>query len=117
MPKAPIIALFIAVTLALTLVAFPPASSAEKGRVSGMVNTAYTESTEAMATGGDYVSQGFGACFSLFNPCLDLIKSCAGLVMTPLEYPFDAIDGMVGSSAKPARSKNAKCQPAKPKNK
>ncbi len=29
--------------------------------------------------------------FSLFNPCLDLVKGCSSLVLAPIEVPFDYI--------------------------
>lgn len=26
--------------------------------------------------------------FSLFNPCLDIVKGCTNIVLAPIEYPF-----------------------------
>jgi hypothetical protein len=26
--------------------------------------------------------------FSLFNPCLDVVKGCTSIVLAPIEYPF-----------------------------
>ncbi len=31
-------------------------------------------------------------CFSLCNPCLDLIKGCAGYALLPIEVPFSYVE-------------------------
>jgi hypothetical protein len=42
--------------------------------------------------------------FSLFNPCLDVVKTCTGIVLKPVEVPLDYLDKAI---SKPARAKKA----------
>ncbi|MBM4326780.1 MAG: hypothetical protein FJ118_06410 [Deltaproteobacteria bacterium] len=54
--------------------------------------------------------------FSLFNPCLDLIKGCTGVIMTPLEGPL-SIFGKPAPKAKASATKPAETKippPEKP---
>jgi hypothetical protein len=49
-------------------------------------------------------------CFSLCNPCLDLVKGCAGYAVLPIEVPFSFVEKQAYSylgkgKAKPAGKK------------
>lgn len=53
-------------------------------------------------------------CFSLFNPCLDFVKGCTKVVMTPIEKPFEYVESRI-SGGKQAAKKTPKIpEPKKP---
>jgi hypothetical protein len=58
----------------------------------------YTQSAAA----GDQVGAALNGClkrtFSLFNPCLDLVKGCTSIALIPIEAPFNLVSRLTCSS-------------------
>lgn len=54
------------------------------------------------ASVGEQVEGAFSGClkrtFSLFNPCLDLVKGCASIALIPIEAPFNLVSRIACSS-------------------
>ncbi len=40
----------------------------------------------------DILNRCLKSTFSLFNPCLDVVKTCADVALKPLNYPFDYVE-------------------------
>jgi len=51
--------------------------------------------------------------FSLFNPCLDLVKTCTGYVLKPVDVPFDYLDKVM-SKPGPTQKASKIPMPQKP---
>jgi hypothetical protein len=70
----------------------------------GSVKRAHRSWASSICSGvnhaADQTAGAFTGClkrsFSLFNPCLDAIKGCTNLVMSPIEKPFDYMERSVG---------------------
>jgi hypothetical protein len=52
-------------------------------------------------------------CFSLFNPCLDIVKSCTKVVLTPIEKPFEYVESKL-YAPKQAKRTTKVPEPKKP---
>lgn len=54
------------------------------------------------ASVGEQVEGAFSGClkrtFSLFNPCLDLVKGCASIALIPIEAPFNLVSRVACST-------------------
>ena len=40
----------------------------------------------------DILNRCLKSTFSLFNPCLDVVKTCTDVALKPLNYPFDYVE-------------------------
>jgi len=99
MGKMPMIAICAFLMVALALPAFANGTSGATVRTLYKMpqkvyggGVAIARETEGHVTG--LLREAFG----LFNPCLDLIKGCTGVVLIPLEKPFAYLGG---AKAKP----------------
>jgi hypothetical protein len=41
------------------------------------------------------LNQCLKSTFSLFNPCLDVVKMCTDVVLKPLNYPFNYVENKI----------------------
>lgn len=64
-------------------------SASIPGRIYAAAATA-TDRTANLATGC------LKRSFSLFNPCLDFVKGCTDMVLTPIGKPFDYMEKAIG---------------------
>ena len=113
MTKTATIALCGLLVLALSLP--PVASAAGDGgsatdQVKKAAKTAYRGGVNVADKAEGLFSGCFRTCFSLCNPCLDLIKGCAGYAILPIEVPFSFVEKKAYSymgkpKAKPAVKK------------
>lgn len=67
------------------------ATPALSGNGTSTLGKIYKES----ASLGEQVEGAFSGClkrtFSLFNPCLDLVKGCTSIALIPIEAPFNLV--------------------------
>lgn len=86
----------IGLCLALVLViAFPAvvlAKPDKHSKISAIPGKIYHGGTVALDKTGGVVNQCLKSTFSLFNPCLDVVKMCTDVVLKPLNYPFDYVE-------------------------
>jgi len=57
---------------------------------------------------GEQVEGAFSGClkrtFSVFNPCLDLVKGCASIALIPIEAPFNLVSRVACPSPAPKQA-------------
>ncbi len=81
--------------LALVLViAVAIASPAAAGTRSSDSTTykIYSGGVSALEQTEGLISGVLKGTFSLFNPCLDIVKGCTNIVLAPIEYPLSYLD-------------------------
>jgi hypothetical protein len=86
----------IGVCLALIVVLSCPAIVLAKGdaqsRISKLTTSVYHSGVKAIDRTEGILDQCLKSTFSLFNPCLDVVKMCSDVVFKPLNYPFDYVE-------------------------
>ncbi len=80
---AKIIALVLVIAV---VVALPVAASARSN--DSTTYKIYRGGVSAAEQAECLVSGVLKGTFSLFNPCLDIVKGCTSIVLAPIEYPF-----------------------------
>ncbi|MEW6532638.1 MAG: hypothetical protein AB1473_17540 [Thermodesulfobacteriota bacterium] len=71
-----------------------------------MPGQAYSKGATIVKDTEYHVTEIMRNTFSLFNPCLDLVKGCTRVVLTPIEKPFSLL-GKPAPKAKKSASKPA----------
>ncbi len=77
-----------------SLVAASSGQSGSFAAVSKFGNQIYSGGSTVLNRGEDLLSGCLKTTFSIFNPCLDLIKGTTGVILAPIERPravWDAI--------------------------
>lgn len=115
---------FVTVTIVLCLVlalALPAMASgkaaAPKSTAAKISNAVYDGGATALDTAEGVFSGCLRRCFGFFNPCLDIVKGCTGIVMLPIERPLSYFDkGSAETAAKPYKVKKQSIKiPEEPK--
>ena len=88
MGKMPMIAICAFLIVALALPAFANGTSGTVRSISKMPQKIYGSGVAIARETEGHVTGCLREAFGLFNPCLDLIKGCTGVVLIPLEKPF-----------------------------
>ena len=81
----------IALTLAIVVVAAYPAVAGARSNDSAAYKV-YRGGVSAMEQTECLIGGVLKGTFSLFNPCLDIVKGCTSIVLAPIEYPFTYLD-------------------------
>ncbi|MFH1117347.1 MAG: hypothetical protein V1792_25795 [Pseudomonadota bacterium] len=78
----------------LAVLAVAVASPADAGPRSSDSTTykIYSGGVSALETTEGLISSVLKGSFSLFNPCLDIVKGCTNIVLAPIEYPLSYLD-------------------------
>ncbi len=71
--------------LALTVPAFADGASGTGGSVKKFTSNVYKRGSNIAQETEGHISGCLRHAFGLFNPCLDLVKSCTGMVLWPVE--------------------------------
>lgn len=85
MGRLPVMAVCILVMVALAVPAFANGVSGKQGVVSKYASRAYKGGCAVLQETEGHVSGILRHTFGLFNPCLDVVKGCAGLALSPVE--------------------------------
>ena len=78
----------IAIGVLLIIVLASPAFSANRNSTMGHV---YSTSVSLAEQAEGAFSSCLKRTFSVFNPCLDLVKGCTSIVLLPVEAPFNLL--------------------------
>jgi len=89
MSKTPMLAFCALLILALAAHALANGTSAKGLSVSKVGGQIYKGGTAVLVDTEAHLTGCLRNIFGLFNPCLDLVKGCAGVALTPIEKPFD----------------------------
>lgn len=86
----------IAIAMLLVVALAAPVFSANRSSTMGRVYS-------ASASLAEQAEGAFSGClkrtFSIFNPCLDLVKSCTNIVLIPIEAPFNLLSRYTAAPA------------------
>jgi hypothetical protein len=69
------------------------AKNAGQSTFVNMTNQVYDGGAKALDKTEGILNQCLKSTFSLFNPCLDIVKMCTDVALKPLNYPFDYVEG------------------------
>ncbi|MGC8602239.1 MAG: hypothetical protein ACP5VS_00975 [Desulfomonilaceae bacterium] len=78
--------------LVLSCPAIVSARGGAKSKISQFTTNIYNKGSKALDRTGGVLDNCLKSTFSLFNPCLDVIKMCSDVAFKPLNYPFDYIE-------------------------
>ena len=67
----------------------------ERSAVSRVGGTVYKGGSQVLDTSGMLVTSCLKTTFSLFNPCLDLVKGCTTRVLSPCDKGFAYVESTV----------------------
>lgn len=104
MGKVPVMAVCILVMVAVAAPVFANGVSAKKGTLSKFASKAYKGGCAVLQETEGHLSGCLRHTFGLFNPCLDLVKGCAGTVLSPVEKAAGYV-GKVAARPKAAPKK------------
>ncbi|MEW6348646.1 MAG: hypothetical protein AB1646_06260 [Thermodesulfobacteriota bacterium] len=94
------------IALVLTVILIVPAlaggTTEKRSTARGVAGSIYKSGATALDQTEGAVTACLTRTFNLFNPCLDLIKGCTGLVLAPIHGPLDYYAGV---KAKPKAAK------------
>jgi hypothetical protein len=79
----------------IVVLACPVIASTKAGKeskLSNLTSTVYDGGAKALDRTEGILSQCLKSTFSLFNPCLDVVKMCTDVALKPLNYPFDYVE-------------------------
>lgn len=93
MGKMPMIVICACLIAALALPAFANGTSGTVGTIYKMPKKVYSGGAAIARETEGHLTGMLREAFGLFNPCLDLIKGCTGVVLIPLEKPFAYLGG------------------------
>ena len=85
MGKVPVMVLCILVMIALAAPVLANGVSGKEGTISKFASRAYKGGCTVLQETEGHLSGCLRHTFGLFNPCLDLVKGCAGTVLMPVE--------------------------------
>lgn len=92
----------------ITALCLPGVGSAkEAGAITKVTNKVYTRSVNVVQNTELHCTEIMRNTFQLFNPCLDLIKGCATVVLYPIEKPMSMIEKSVAKPRRVAKKKAA----------
>jgi hypothetical protein len=74
--------------VALAIPAFAGGAPDKRSTVSKVSGKVYKGGANMLARTEGLVSGCLKNCFSFFNPCLDVVKGCTNVVLSPIEKPF-----------------------------
>jgi hypothetical protein len=74
--------------VALAIPAFAGGAPDKRSPVTKVSGKIYKTGADIADRGERLVSGCLKNCFSFFNPCLDIVKSCTNVVLSPIEKPF-----------------------------
>jgi len=77
----------IALTLVIAVVVASPVAAGSRSSDSTTYKI-YRGGVSALEQTESLFSGVLKGTFSLFNPCLDIVKGCTSIVLAPIEYPF-----------------------------
>lgn len=80
------------VAVAIPAVAGGPPSYKAKSSVSKVGNTVYQGGATVLEGAEGLFSGCLRTTFSLFNPCMDVVKGCSTIVFAPIEKPLDYLE-------------------------
>jgi hypothetical protein len=114
MSKLAKIALCALLVVALAIPAFANGAPEKRSTASKVKGAIYKGGATALETTEGLLSGCLRRTFSLFNPCLDFAKGCAGIALMPIEKPLDYIEK---AAFKPRQAKKSAAkipEPQKP---
>jgi hypothetical protein len=91
--------------LALAVPAF--AGGVPQKKSASTMGKVYDTGVSAVEQTEGIISGCLKNCFSLFNPCLDVVKRCTNVALAPIEMPFSYVEGKLSQPSK-ATKKAAK---------
>lgn len=97
-------ALCVCLMIALAAPAFAAAKGPNKSFTSDMAGAVYNTGANAVDRADGFVNSALQRTFSLFNPCLDIIKFCSDYAFAPIQKPIDYVEGKIYKT-KPAQKK------------
>ncbi|MGC8659910.1 MAG: hypothetical protein ACP5U1_12635 [Desulfomonilaceae bacterium] len=68
------------------------AKNTVRSKLSNLTTTVYHKGAKALDKTEGVIDTCLKSTFSLFNPCLDVIKMCSDVAFKPINYPFDYIE-------------------------
>jgi hypothetical protein len=74
-----------------------------KSTAANVAGTVYQGGVSLAERTEGLVSGCLKTTFSFFNPCLDVVKGCSTIVMSPIEKPLDYLESKV-YTAKPVKA-------------
>lgn len=102
--KFPRMALCVSLIVALAIPAFAAAKGPNKSFTSDMAGSVYDTGANMVDRADGFVNSALKRTFSLFNPCLDIIKFCSDTAFAPIQKPIDYVEGKIYKK-KPAHKK------------
>ena len=86
------IGVFVTLFVFILCPSFVLAKGGVQSKISSMTATVYDKGSKALDKTEGVINSCLKSSFSLFNPCLDVIKMCSDVAFKPLNYPFDYIE-------------------------
>ncbi len=86
------ISVCITLVVVLSCPAIVLAKSGAQSRISKLTTSVYHSGVKAIDRTEGILDHCLKSTFSLFNPCLDVVKMCSDVAFKPLNYPFDYIE-------------------------
>lgn len=78
--------------VALAIPAFAGGAPDKRSTVSKVSGKVYKGGADMLARTEGLFSGCLKNCFSFFNPCLDVVKGCTNVVLSPIEKPFAYVE-------------------------
>jgi hypothetical protein len=78
--------------VALAIPAFAGGAPDKRSTVSKVSGKVYKEGANVLDRTERLFSGCLKNCFGFFNPCLDLVKGCTNVVLSPIEKPFAYVE-------------------------
>jgi len=78
--------------VALAIPAFAGGAPDKRSAVSKVSGKVYKGGADMLDRTERLFSGCLKNCFSFFNPCLDLVKGCTNVVLSPVEKPFAYVE-------------------------
>ncbi|MBI5249252.1 MAG: hypothetical protein HY912_07140 [Desulfomonile tiedjei] len=101
--------------LLIVVLAVPAfAGGVPQKKSSSAIGSVYGAGVSAAEQTEGAVSGCLKSCFSLFNPCLDIVKCCSKVVLLPIEKPFDYVEGKLTGQKQAAKKASKIPEPKKP---
>jgi hypothetical protein len=89
MNKPAVAAICVLIISIIAAPAFCGVAYKKSGTVYRIGSSVYSRSANFVSNTETHLTGVAKNVFSLFNPCLDLVKSCSSLVMAPVDIPVD----------------------------
>lgn len=89
------IGLCLALVVVISLPALVLAKAGKDTNISNIPTKVYDGGVRVLDRTEGILNQCLKSTFSLFNPCLDVVKMCTDVVLKPLNYPFDYAEGKI----------------------